>query len=65
MPPPKSERNTMSVLHEEIVKDAHGTTEEKAVPPTWLMSVAPVASISVKAVKTGGGDGPTHSLCAS
>ena len=57
----------MSVLCEEVVKDAHGMTEEKAVPPTWLMSVAPMASIGVKAVETGGGDGPTdspHTLCS-
>ena len=64
VPPLKSERNAMSVLHEEVVKDACGTwTEEKAVPPTWLLSVAPVSSISVKAVEAGGGDGPTSSPC--
>ena len=59
--PPKSEWNVMSVLHEEVVKNVCGTTEEKAVPPTWLLSVAPVSSISVKAVEAGGGNGPTSS----
>ena len=60
VPPPKSEWNVMS---EEVVKNVHDTTEEKAVPPTWFLSVAPVSSISVKAVKAGGGDGPTSSPC--
>ena len=63
----------MNVLHEEVVKNACGTTEEKAVPPKWLLSVAPMSSISVKAVEAGGSDGPTSSphmpgspaLCAS
>ena len=50
MPPPKSEWNALSVLCEEIVKDVHGMTEEKAIPPTWLMSVANVSTIGVKAV---------------
>ena len=61
VPPLKSEQNAMSVLHEEIVKDVHGMTEEKAIQPTWLMSVANLSTISVKAVETGGGDGPTSS----
>ena len=60
-PPPKSKWNAMSVLHEEVVKNVHGTTDEKAVPPTWLLSVAPVSSIGVKSVKAGGSDGPTSS----
>ena len=49
----------------EIVKDAHGMTEEKAIQPTWLMSMATVSTIGVKAVETGGGDGPTSSPHAS
>ena len=57
VPPPKSEWNTMSVLHEEVVKNVCGTTEEKAVPPTWVLSVAPMSSISVKAVEASGSDG--------
>ena len=65
VPALKSEQYVMSVLHEEIAKDTHGMTEEKTVPPTWLMSVAPMASISVKAVETDGGDGLTCSLHTS
>ena len=65
VPPLKSEQNAMSVLCEEIVKDAHGMAEEKAIQPTWLMSMANVSSIGVKAVETGGSDGPTSSSCTS
>ena len=50
----------MTVLHEEIIRNACGMTEAKAIQPTWLMSIANVSTISVKAVETGGGDGPTH-----
>ena len=64
-PPLKSERNVMRVLCEEIVKDACGMTEEKAIQPTQLMSAANASSIGVKAVETGGGDGPTSSPHAS
>ena len=35
----------MSVLCEEIVKDVYGT-EEKAIQPTWLMSVAKVLPLA-------------------
>ena len=65
MPPPQSDQNAMTVLHEEIFKNAHGTTEEKVIQPTWLMSVANVSTIGIKAAETGGGDGPTSSPCAS
>ena len=60
-PPLKSEQNAMRVLHEEVVKNVHGTTEEKAVPPKWLLSVTPMSSIGVKAVETHFGDVPTSS----
>ena len=63
VPPLKSEQNVMSVLQKEVVKNVYGTTEEKAVPPTWLLSVVPMSSISVKAVKASGSDGPTSSPC--
>ena len=65
VPPPQSDRNAMMVLQEEIVKNAHGMTEEKAIQPTWLMSVASVSTISVKAAETGDGDGSTCSPCMS
>ena len=65
MPPLQSDWNVMTVLCEEIVKNAHGTTEEKTIHPTWLMSIASVSTIGVKPVKTGGGDGPTSSPHAS
>ena len=57
----QSDQNVMTVLHEEIIKNAHGMTEEKAIQPTWLMSMANVSTISVKAAETGGSDGPTSS----
>ena len=47
----------MAVLHEEILKSVHGT-EEKAIQPTWLLTVASVGSVSVKAVENEGGDDP-------
>ena len=47
----------MAVLHEEILKNAHGT-EEKAIQPTWLLTVASVGSIGVKAVENEGSDDP-------
>ena len=50
-------RRAMAVLHEEILKNACGT-EEKAIQPTWLLTVASVGSISVKAVENEGGDDP-------
>ena len=37
-------------------------TEEKAIQPIWLISVASMSTISVKAAETGGSDGPTSSL---
>ena len=45
MPPLQSDWNVMTVLCEEIVKNAHGTTEEKTIHPTWLMSIASVSTI--------------------
>ena len=65
LPPPQNDQNVMTVLHEEINKNACGMTEEKAIQPTWLTSVANVSTIGVKADGTGGGDGPTSSPCAS
>ena len=53
----------MAVLHEEILKNACGT-EEKAIQPTWLLTVASVGSIGVKAVENEGGDHP-NSPCTS
>ena len=47
----------MAVLHEEILKNARGT-EEKAIQPTWLLTVASVGSIGVKAVENEGSDDP-------
>ena len=58
-PPPQSDQNVMTVLHKEIIKNACGKTEEKAIQPTWLMSMANVSTIGVKAAETGGSDGPT------
>ena len=52
----------LDVLHEEIVKNVCGTKEkDKGVEPTWLMSVANVSTVGVKAAKVGAGDGPTSS----
>ena len=47
----------MAVLHEEILTNARGT-EEKAIQPTWLLTVASVGSVSVKADENEGGDDP-------
>ena len=63
MPPPQSDHNAMTVLHEKIIKNACGMTEEKAIQPTWLLSMANVSTIGVKAAETSGGDGPTSSPC--
>ena len=64
VPPLRSDQKALDVLHEEIVKNLHGTIEkEKAIQPTWLMSIANVSTIGVKAVEVGAGDGPTSSLC--
>ena len=50
------------MLCDEIVKNAHGTTDKvKAIQPTWLLSVANVSTIGVKAAEVGAGDGPTSS----
>ena len=66
VPPLQSSQKVLDLLHEEIVKNVHGTTEkEKAVQATWLMSMANVSTIGVKAAEVGAGDGPTSSPCAS
>ena len=62
--PLQSDQKVLDVLHEEIVKNACGTTEEKAIQPTWLMSMANVSTIGIKAVEIGASDGPTSSPCA-
>ena len=65
-PPLQSNRKVLDVLHEEIVKNVHGATEkDKGVDPTWLMSMANVSTIGVKAAKVGASDGPTSSPCVS
>ena len=58
MPPLQSDQKAIDVLCEEIIKNACGTTEEKAIQPTRLMSMANVSTIGVKAAETGAGDGP-------
>ena len=45
----------------EILKSAHGT-EEKAIQPTWLLTVASVGSVGVKAVENEGVD-DSNSVC--
>ena len=57
--PPGSDRDAMAVLHKEILKSACGT-EEKAIQPTWLLTVASVGSVGVKLVENEGGDDPNH-----
>ena len=42
----------------------HDGTEEKAIQPTWLLTVASVGSVGVKAVENEGGDDP-NSPCTS
>ena len=65
-PPSKISWKALDVLREEIVKNVCGATEkEKAVQPTWLMSMANVSTIGVKAAEVGAGDGPTSSPCTS
>ena len=55
----------MAILREEILKSAHGT-EEKAIQPTWLLTVASVGSVGMKAVENEGIDmTPTMCLCIS
>ena len=47
----------MTVLSEEILKSMHGT-EEKAIQPTWVLTVAGTGSVSVKMVESEGSDYP-------
>ena len=56
-PPPGSGRDAMTVLNEEILKSMHGT-EERAMPPTWLLTAASGGSVRVKTVESEGGDYP-------
>ena len=66
VPPPQSDWKAIDVLREEIVKNAHGTTDKvKAIQPTWLLFVANVSTIGVKAAEVGASDGPTSSPHAS
>ena len=66
VPPLQSSQKVLDVLREEIVKNVHGTTEkDKGDNPTWLMSMANVSTVGVKAAKAGAGDGPISSPCAS
>ena len=62
-PLPGSNQDVMAVLHKEILKNACGT-EEKAIQPTWLLTVASVGSVGVKAVENEGSDDP-NSPCTS
>ena len=47
----------MTVLSQEILKSTHGT-EEKTMPPTWLLTAASAGSVRVKTVESEGGDYP-------
>ena len=59
-PPPGGGRDAMTVLGKEILKSMHGT-EEKAMPPTWLLTAASGrGSVRVKTVESEGGDYPNH-----
>ena len=51
-PPPGRSRD-------EILKSTRGT-EEKAMPPTWLLTAASGGSVRVKTVESEGGDYPNH-----
>ena len=42
-PPPGSDQDAMTVLGKEILKSTHGT-EERAMQPTWLLTVAGAGS---------------------
>ena len=64
-PPPRNNQNMMTVLHEEIIKMHMVLQKEKAIQPTWLMSITNVSTISVRAAETGGSDGPSSSPCMS
>ena len=61
VPPLQSSQKVLDVLCEEIVKNVCGATEDKGVEPTWLMSVANVSTVGVKAAEVGASDGPTSS----
>ena len=61
-PTPQSSQKVLDVLCEETVKNVCGTTDkEEAIQSTWLMSMANVSTIGVKAVEVGASDGPTSS----
>ena len=58
-PPLQSDQKAIDVLCEEIFKNACGTTDKvKAIQPTWLLSVANVSTIGVKAAEVGAGNSP-------
>ena len=64
-PPLQSSQKALDVLSEEIVKNVHGAAEDKGVEPTWLMSMANVSTIGVRAEEVGAGDCPASSPCTS
>ena len=65
-PPLQSNWRAMHVLCEEIIRSAHGTTDRvKAIQSTWVLSVANVSTIGVKAAEAGAGNGPSTSQCTS
>ena len=57
--PPGSDRDAMAILCKEILKSAHGT-KEKAIQPTWILTVASVGSVGMKAVENEGNDDPNY-----
>ena len=62
MPPLQINWRVMHVLCKEIVKNVCGTTNEvKAIQPIWLLTMANLSTIGVKAAEAGAGDGPTTS----
>ena len=61
-PPLQSDQRVMHVLCKEILRSAHGPTDKvKAIQPTWLLSMANVSTIGVKAAEAGASDGPSTS----
>ena len=56
-PPPDSDQDAMAVLHEEILKSMR-SMDEKAIQPTWLLTVPSIGSVSDKVVENEGGDDP-------
>ena len=54
-----TDQGTMTVLSEEILKSAHGA-EEKAMQPTWLVTMTDTGSVKVMMIESEGGDHPNH-----